>query len=46
MHLVTTTGPQRTRHEQLLTSRDEYDRVLREHFGIVMKNKVELPTTE
>ena len=46
MHLVTTTGPQRTRHEQVLTSREEFDHVLREQFGIVMKNQVELPKTE
>ena len=37
MRLVTSTGPQRTRNEQELTSREEYDRVLREGFGIVMK---------
>lgn len=37
MRLVTTSGPERTRHEHELTSREEYDRVLREQFGIVMK---------
>ena len=42
MHLVTTSGPQRTRHEQMLTTREEYDRVLREQFGIVMKNDIDL----
>jgi N-hydroxyarylamine O-acetyltransferase len=40
MRLVTTSGPQRTRHEQLLASQEEYDRVLREQFAIVMKNEV------
>jgi N-hydroxyarylamine O-acetyltransferase len=45
MRLVTTSGPQRTRHEQLLASREEYDRVLEDQFGIVMKNQVQLPET-
>jgi len=43
MRLVTTSGPQRIRHEQMLTTREEYDRVLRDQFGIVMKNEVNLP---
>ena len=43
--LVTTAGPQRTRHEQLLESREEYDRVLQDRVGIVMKNQVQLPKT-
>ncbi len=42
MRLVTTTGPQRARHEQVLTTREEYDNVLREQFGIVMKNDIDL----
>lgn len=42
MHLISTTGLQRTRQEQVLTSRFEYDRVLREQFGIVMKNDIDL----
>lgn len=46
MNLVTTTGPQRTRHEQMLSSREEYDRFLRDQFGIVMKNEVKLPKTQ
>ncbi len=46
MNLVTTTGPQRTRHEQMLTTREEYDEVLREQFGIEMKNQVQLPKTQ
>ncbi len=36
MNLITTSGARR--HEQTLSSRDEYDRVLREQFGIVMQN--------
>jgi N-hydroxyarylamine O-acetyltransferase len=43
MRLLTSTSPQRTRSEQELTTREEYDRVLREQFGIEMKNKVQLP---
>ena len=42
MRLVTTSGPQRTRQEQMLTTREEYDQVLREQFGIVMKNDIDL----
>ena len=42
MRLVTTSGPQRTRDEQVLANREEYDRVLREQFGIVMKNDIDL----
>ena len=34
MQLVTTSGPQRTRHEQALSTREEFDRLLREQFGI------------
>ena len=40
MRYITTSGPQRLRHEQTLTTREEYDRVLREQFGVVMKNPV------
>ena len=40
MRYITTSGPQRLRDEQILSSRDDYDRVLREQFGIVMKNPV------
>ena len=40
MRYITTSGPQRLRHEQTLTTRVEYDRVLREQFGVVMKNPV------
>ena len=40
MRLITTSGAQRA--EQVLSDRAEYDRVLREQFGIVMKNSLEL----
>lgn len=40
MQFITTSGPQRGREEQTLSSREEYDRVLRDEFGIVMKNPV------
>jgi N-hydroxyarylamine O-acetyltransferase len=36
MRLITT-GPQQLRHEQSLTTEEEYDRILRDRFGIVMK---------
>jgi len=35
MRLITTSGPQR--HEQTLSTQDEYDRILRDHFGVVMQ---------
>ena len=38
-----TTGPQQLRDERTLTSREEYDQVLREEFGIVMKHHVAIP---
>lgn len=38
MRLITTTGPQHLRDERTLTSREEYDNILRDQFGIVMKN--------
>jgi len=41
MRLITTSGPQRLRGEQTLSSREEYDRVLHDHFGVVMKNPVQ-----
>jgi N-hydroxyarylamine O-acetyltransferase len=40
MRFITTSGPQRLRDEQTLSSREEYERVLREQFGVVMKNPV------
>ena len=38
MRLITTSSPQQLRSERTLASQEEYDRVLREEFGIVMKN--------
>lgn len=37
MRLITTTDPQQLRDERTLKDQEEYDRVLREQFGIVMK---------
>jgi N-hydroxyarylamine O-acetyltransferase len=39
MRFITTHGPQRLRDETTLSSREEYDRVLHDHFGISMKNE-------
>jgi N-hydroxyarylamine O-acetyltransferase len=36
MNLITTSGPGRLREEVTLASEEEYERVLREEFGIVM----------
>lgn len=36
MRFITTTGPQYVRAERTLTDQEEYDRVLRDQFGIVM----------
>ena len=36
MRFITTSGPGQ-RHERLLEAQDEYDRILRDQFGIVMK---------
>jgi len=36
MRLITTSGPEQRRDERTLKDRDEYDRVLRDEFGIVM----------
>jgi N-hydroxyarylamine O-acetyltransferase len=38
MHFIATSGPQRLRDERTLSSREEYDRMLRDEFGVVMKN--------
>ncbi|HEX5604676.1 MAG TPA: arylamine N-acetyltransferase [Pyrinomonadaceae bacterium] len=38
MRYITTSGPQRLRDEQTLPSREEYDRILRDQFGVVMKS--------
>ncbi len=40
MRFITTSGPQRLRDEHTLSSRAEYDRVLRDQFGVVMKSPV------
>lgn len=40
MRFITTSGPQRLRDERMLSSRAEYDRVLHDQFGVVMKNPV------
>ena len=40
MRFITTSGPQRARDERTLSSREEYDRVLRDEFGVVMKNSL------
>ena len=39
MKLITTSGPQRD--EQMVTSQEEYDRLLRDQFGVVMENPVQ-----
>jgi N-hydroxyarylamine O-acetyltransferase len=38
MRFITTSGTQRLRDEQTLSSREEYDRILRDQFGVVMQN--------
>ncbi len=38
MRFITTSGPQRVRDERTLASREEYDRVLHDEFGVVMKS--------
>ncbi|HEX5874263.1 MAG TPA: arylamine N-acetyltransferase [Pyrinomonadaceae bacterium] len=38
MRLITTTGPQHLRDERDLSSKEEYDQILREQFGVVMKH--------
>ena len=40
MRFITTSGPQRVQDERTLSSRDEYERVLRDEFGVVMMNPV------
>jgi N-hydroxyarylamine O-acetyltransferase len=40
MRFITTSGPQRSRDERTLSSREEYDRILRDEFGVVMQNPV------
>lgn len=43
MRLITT-GPQEERDERNLSSREEFDQILRDRFGISMKNTVSLPS--
>jgi len=38
MRLITTAG--KLRDEQSLSSREEFDRLLNDQFGVVMKNKL------
>lgn len=38
MRLITTSGPQRVQDERTLSSREEYDRILRDQFGVVMRD--------
>jgi len=40
MRFITTSGPQRLRNERNLSSREEYDRVLQDQFGVVMRNRI------
>jgi N-hydroxyarylamine O-acetyltransferase len=40
MRFITTSGPERTRHEETVASVEEFDRLLHDRFGIVMKNKL------
>jgi N-hydroxyarylamine O-acetyltransferase len=42
LRLISTSGPEPTRHERTLTSEEEFQRVLRDEFGIVMKNPVRI----
>lgn len=42
MRLITTSGPQRARDERTLSTREEYDRVLHDEFGVVMRNPIRL----
>jgi N-hydroxyarylamine O-acetyltransferase len=37
MRFITTSGPQRLRNEQTLSSSEEYDRILHERFGVVIR---------
>lgn len=45
MNFITTSGPQRVRDERTLSSREEYDRMLRDDFGVVLKNPVQFTST-
>jgi N-hydroxyarylamine O-acetyltransferase len=47
MHLITTSGSQQLRQERTLTSPEEYERILHDQFGIVMKKHPdERPSTD
>jgi N-hydroxyarylamine O-acetyltransferase len=39
MRLITTSGPKQLRDERTLSSQEEYDTVLRDRFGIIMKRR-------
>lgn len=43
MRLITTSGPQRVQDERTLSSREEYDRILRDQFGVVMRDLLLYP---
>jgi N-hydroxyarylamine O-acetyltransferase len=45
MRYITTSGPQRLRDERTVTTRAEYERLLRDEFGIVMRNPVRFLST-
>jgi N-hydroxyarylamine O-acetyltransferase len=38
MRFITTSGPQQLREERTLSSREEYDRILRDQFGVIIRN--------
>ena len=40
MRFITTSSPQRHRDEQTIPTREEYDRLLHDRFGIVMKSQI------
>lgn len=40
MRLITTSGPQHLRDERDLSSKEEYDQILREQFGVVMQPRM------
>ncbi|HEU4507174.1 MAG TPA: arylamine N-acetyltransferase [Pyrinomonadaceae bacterium] len=40
MRLITTTGPQHLREERDLSSKEEYEQILRDQFGVVMKPRI------
>ena len=40
MRFITTSGPQRLRDEQTVATQEEYERLLRDEFGIIVKNQI------